>query len=89
VCELLNEALALDPEAMQLLMEGRVACNQDLAKHATIQVASTDNGYRVGLLGILNGIFGISDKGWGPIAALCEEETLKIIRFEPTDPKYL
>ena len=68
VIELLNDAFAKDPEAMSLLAQARVVCNDMLADHPTIQVGKFDEKYKVGLIGILNGIFGTNDKGWGVIS---------------------
>lgn len=65
----LNRAVASDPEAISALLEQRVPCNKALADDPTIQVASKDGAYHVGILGILNGIFGTDEDGWGPIAA--------------------
>lgn len=75
---LLNEAVELDHEAMRALCEGRVPCNEDLARHPTIQVSSCQSAestaksaYRVGLIGILNGLFGIDpESGFGAIAGI-------------------
>lgn len=75
---LLNEAVDLDHEAMRALCEGRVPCNEDLARHPTIQVSSCQSAkstaksaYRVGLIGILNGLFGIDpESGFGAIAGI-------------------
>lgn len=91
VIDLLNDALGDDPDAMQALVETRVPCNQKLADHPTIQVGTVEPlvifntkeseeipQYRVGLLGILNGIFGIGESGSGQIAAefgvVCEHD---------------
>lgn len=70
VVNLLNDALKVDPQAVTALINTRVQCNNELADHPTIQVGLFDGEYRVGLLGILNGIFGIADDGWGPIAVI-------------------
>jgi len=72
VIELLNEAYRLDSDAMDILVKTRVLCNDDLASHPTIQVAGpslTGTGCKVGFVGILNGIFGSADDGFGAIAA--------------------
>lgn len=68
--QVLNELVQADPVAAKALVETRVPCNGALLTHPTIQVVgNTSDGFRVGMLGILNGIFGIED-GWGPIAAV-------------------
>ena len=69
----LNEALALDPVALTLLVMNRVVCGKALANHPTIQVAAGEIAapfeYAVGLLGVINGLFGVDDQGTGPISA--------------------
>jgi hypothetical protein len=69
--DVLNRALLADHDAVLELVNARVPCNLSLAKDPTIQVAADGDAgpYRVGLLGIVNGIFGIDGDGWGPITA--------------------
>jgi hypothetical protein len=68
VIELLNDALEKDSEAIHNLATNRVSCNEELADHPTIQIGAKDNQYTVGIIGILNGIFGIAEDGYGAIA---------------------
>jgi len=68
VVELLNDAFTKDPEAMNNLALSRVACNETLADHPTIQVGKFGEDYKVGIIGILNGVFGMADDGYGAIA---------------------
>ena len=73
--EILNSMVEADPDAAYALIETRVPCNQDLAEHPSIQVVAQEDGsYSVGLLGILNGLFGTIEegpkKGWGAITAV-------------------
>lgn len=94
---LLNEILEKDRSAIEGLVNTRVPCNKELADHPTVQVGhhfpttTEPPATTVGLLGILNGIFGTYDdgpqKGYGPITAVVDDEDLtRIIRFELTDP---
>lgn len=77
VVQVLNEAVKLDPKAMYALVEARVPCNEALADHPTIQVSAYDEQtgeptpgqFKVGILGLLNGLFGTDSKGWGYIMA--------------------
>lgn len=81
---MLNEALALDPDAMFRLIESRVPCNALLACHPSIQTGSIVDGVHVdtvGPLGLLNGIFGVDSKGWGFIAAVYSDDLTRIERF--------
>lgn len=80
--ERLNSMLEVDPDAVARLIETRIPCDE-LADHPTAQVHEAEDGLcYVGHLGLLNGIFGIDDDGWGPICALFEDGEL--VRFEKT-----
>lgn len=84
--DLLNRALRHDPEAVALLVEHRVTANEDLMNDPTIQCIRTAVGaHEVGLLGIINGIFGIRKDSVGWIAAVFDGDT--ILRFEVNEPK--
>ena len=61
--QVLNEALALDAEAITRLVNLRVECNPGLATHQTIQVGAYDGIAKVGVLGLINGIVGDSPTG--------------------------
>jgi hypothetical protein len=50
----LNEAIKADRDAVDMLCEHRVECNDELADHPTIQVCG--NPTVVGMIGIINGI---------------------------------
>lgn len=53
----LNEAVTLDRNAVDMLCEHRVECNDALADHPTIQVAGLPGQIaHVGMIGIINGI---------------------------------
>lgn len=98
VVKLLNEAIALDPQAIRTLTNNRVACNAALDDHRSIQCVShglkpnpaVPEGaeYGVGLLGILNGIFGLNEQGRGPIEGVYDMDpetgALTLVRFHST-----
>ena len=63
----LNELIEIDRPAIAALIANHVPCNKELANHETVQVLAHHGGYSVGMLGILNGMFGTDDVGWGPI----------------------
>lgn len=74
IVECMNDLFCNDPTAIQALMEHRVPCNEDLAKHPVCQVLLlTGCDYRVGLLGVLNALCGVDDRGTGPVAANYED----------------
>lgn len=79
---LLNEALKADPLAITVLIAGRVECNAQLADHPTIQCGAEARAFTVGPLGILNGLFGVDARGYGPISAVVDDGA--VIRFERT-----
>ena len=70
VIALLNEAAQLDSEAIRALVDHQVPCNYNLADHPTIQVGCTEDGEpRLGVLGIINGLFGVDENAHGPVIA--------------------
>jgi hypothetical protein len=86
VIEFLNGLIKLDGPAMGALIANRVPCNQAFADHPTVQVAAQNGGYHVGFLGILNGMFGTDDAGWGVISFVFENGSL--LRVERRDRNY-
>jgi len=89
--KLLNELLELDRPAVAALIANRVPCNEALADHETVQCSAQHNGFHVGMLGVLNGLFGTLPNGWGKITAVFEDSDdpaeygRKLIRFHRTD----
>lgn len=88
VVALLNELTAMDPAAMHALVESRVACNESIADHPTVQVCVPGNEggstYEFGVLGLLNGLFGTDDLSYGAISASFEEG--RLVRFNERSP---
>lgn len=81
VCNLLNEMLEMDYECVSNMVSHYSKCNESIMNHPTIQVRfySKDDYPQVGLIGFLNGLFGIQEDGMG---ALCMEvDEGKILRF--------
>lgn len=77
----LNRALARDTKAVNALVKTRVACNAALADDPTIQVRDREGFRSVGLLSLLNGVFGLLDGGRGRIAAVIDDVTGEIVEF--------
>jgi hypothetical protein len=57
IINLLNQMLVIDRQAITELVNNRVVCNEVLADHPTIVVGERDGVCKVGLLGVLNGLF--------------------------------
>jgi hypothetical protein len=72
---------------MQALIAQRVPCNSALADHPTAQVAEHEGQVKIGLLGVLNALFGtLDDKagkyaGWGIIAAEYDDDGM-LVKFK-------
>jgi len=90
--ELLNDINKRDPSVLPALVNYRVACNERLALHPTVQVGKAGDGkMEVGLLGIINGLFDVRWNGWGQIAVEAttdaDGEVTRISKFRRTTDK--
>jgi len=84
IIRLLNEANAADPKAIAELCSHRVLCNEDLAKHPTVQVTMTkDNEVVVGMLGVINGM---TERLTGRRVMACFAPNGSIERFDIHNP---
>lgn len=79
----LNELLESDGPAVVSLITNRVPCNEKMGTHPSVQVGFQQGGYTVGLMGVLNGLFGVKEDGKGLIRYIVEDGY--IIRFERND----
>ena len=61
--DLLNDVLERDPGAITKLVNMRIDCDERLANHPTVQVHKFDDVYRIGVLGLLNGVLGGGPSG--------------------------
>lgn len=89
--DILNELLALDPVALTALVERRWACNEALADHPTCQVVKNPQGLSVGLLGVLNALFGADDEGRGQLCIVNDADgsITKFARITARDGKHV
>jgi hypothetical protein len=77
----LNELLELDPDAISILVGHRIPTNDKLAAHATVQCGTSAHGGRtVGMLGVINALFGVRTDGAGHIAVE-EDDGQRVVRF--------
>ena len=76
--EVLNRIHKADPTVMPALVDYRVECNEQVADDPTVQVRSYPGApgppYMVGLLGVLNGIFGTQPATTIGYIAACYED---------------
>jgi hypothetical protein len=81
VVQILNTLIATDSEMMNNLFHYRTKICEHLADNSDIQCGKTQDGYDVGVLGFINGLFGTDDNQYGPIAAtyqlVCEHNDCK------------
>lgn len=73
----LNRALEADPEAVNSVIQHRVSCNGTLALDESIQVGQRSAEYTLSALGLINGIVGVGDDGWGFVAAVIALECVE------------
>jgi hypothetical protein len=79
--EVLNRVHEADPTVMPALIALRVPCNEAVADDPTVQVATIpadqigkrDGYFEVGVLGLINGLFGVDDQGIGHIGAFYDD----------------
>ena len=79
----LNKLLEEDRNAIECLFDVRVPCNKKLSDHPTCQVPIALNGSRVGMLGVINGLFGVDRKACGHICTVHDDED-NLLRFALT-----
>jgi len=69
----LNRIHLADPFILPALIDYRVQCNEVLTADPTVQVSQDGEIWRVGLLGIVNGLFEVGTDGAGFIAAVYDD----------------
>lgn len=80
VVKYLNELCEIDSDAIKSLIEYRVSTNKEMMEHPSVCVMCSEdsNGNpihpKLGMLGVINGIFGISKSEWHYIAAEFDED---------------
>jgi len=72
---LLNALNDVDNDAISTLFLMRVPCNENLAKLPAVQLFDDAGIDKVGLLGIINGLYG-RYRGWGRIGMVTKESKI-------------
>lgn len=72
VVKFLNNWVENDRTTVERLIHNHVSCLDWTSNHPSIQVVvdSTTGRARVGVVGLLNGLFGVNEEGLGPISAV-------------------
>lgn len=78
---ILNELFEASPEAMERLYLHRVPCTAKLSEHPTCQVGATQGGFDLGIVRVLNALFGCGENGQGYIAAKIDDVTGNLVGF--------
>lgn len=78
----LNEAVAIDREAITELVEQRVLCSEEFAAHPDIVVQATRSAELLGMLGIVNGI---CKRLTGVVLQAVYDDDGKITHFQPKE----
>lgn len=87
ILDRLNSALEADRKAVSYLITHKICCNDKLADHPTVQCGMLNKDqYTIGMLGIINGIIGIKDDGYGYICANIDENGI-VLEFVATQSK--
>jgi hypothetical protein len=87
--EFLNSLLEIDRHVVTALFSMRIGCNKAMADHETVQCGTFDlltdkeEYCQVGMIGILNGLFGADQNGWGHICANYDEGIIKEFKLLP------
>ena len=77
VVDFLNELLEIDPTTINSLFSMRFPCNKKIRFHETVQVGMLNKTVPiVGMIGILNGMFGADSDGYGKIGINYKESEI-------------
>lgn len=87
VIDYLNEIIAIDAQALTALTNTRVHCHEGFAEHPSVQVVDRDGFYSVGFIGIVNGLFGVDEEGYGAIVFVFDDDGI-LRRVEKTARNY-
>jgi len=81
--EYLDSLFVADPRAMRAMLRTLTVCNNALAEHPTAQAWTWGEDASIGLMGIINGMFGVDGDGRGAIA-YCLDEAGELVGFMRT-----
>ena len=70
----LNSLVETDSLAIRAMLCMRIPCNEALADDPTCIVDQWEQGFTVGLMGLINGMFGLNENDIGKIAYMMNED---------------
>jgi len=82
--KVLNRALNEDCMVLSEMLLTRYRCNSALAVDDTVQTESKKGArvsHSVSAMGLINGLFGVDEHGYGPITMIVNDEETGIIEF--------
>jgi hypothetical protein len=82
----LNYLLVIDSEMVNTLIDNRFICNEQIANNKYIQVLVDENCFKVGILGLLNGLLKYG-KIYAEIAYIEEINKKEILSFKYVEEK--
>jgi hypothetical protein len=83
IINILNELLESDRPVNKPLIANRIPCNEDFANYPDILVWVQNNGFHIGILGLLNGVGGgVGFDYHGSIEAVFEKKDGKLNRLK-------
>lgn len=82
----LNYLLVIDSEMINTLIDNRFICNEQIANNKYIQVLVDKNCFKVGILGLLNGLLKCG-KIYAEIAYIEEINKKEILSFKYVEEK--
>jgi hypothetical protein len=65
----LNDLLDTDPGAMQRLFDMETSCSLRMVDHGGIETGYEPDGFKIGVMSVVNALFGLTDEGEGCIVA--------------------
>lgn len=83
VVRLLDHLIRIDPDGMTALIHARVPCNRAMVDHPSVQVDgetwTSPSGAKstcptLGIIGLLNGLCGSLEDGYGPVSVVLDEK---------------
>lgn len=77
IVDFFNEIYVADPKAVRALLLAAFACNRKLAAHPRMVITHVNRKPAIGMMAILNSLFGVDEEGIGPLSVVENGRTLR------------